>query len=818
MDVDPKVTTGSDVTSRTPDHAQPEVTENRVPNILKGRYLLGPELGRGGFAITYLASDLEVASRTVVVKVLNEYRSADAWSLNKFRHEMEALARIDHPNVVSVFDFGYREDGKPFLVMQYVAGQKLRDMIPRDGLPLAQVAGLMKQIGRALTAAHEVGVCHRDLKPENIIVQTDSEGEEHVKLIDFGIASIRAPGEEASTGISGTYSYMSPEQFQGKTSHESDVYQMGLIAYELVAGIKPFRAPTAAGILMQEMEGLKVLPTDLRPDLPDAAEEAIVKALAPNPRDRYERARDFGDALAAALVSDDWTTRSSTASGRRAKLIAAKRRRSRWIFVAASSFGVLALATVAYFFLFARPPTVDSVAVLPFQNRTGDPQMAYLAQGITESLINDLSRIPTLRVSARASVLKYDSPTVDVRTAGRELGVTELVNGFISKQGDALYLDTELIDVRSGTRLWGNAYTGKISSLTDVLEQFSREVTDRLRLKLSGPLKDRLKRQYAIGSHSYQEYLKGRFHLGKRTAADFQEAIRYFNQAIGANPDYAPAYSGLAQTYEFIAAFGSAYGGMIPAEALEKSRVAAKSALQLDGTLAEAYDALGFVEMQADYDWQSAEQEFQRAIELDPNLPEAHEDYAFNLAASGRFSEAAREAEVAERLEPDSPNVKAARGLVLLSARRYGDSLAVLTPVAKNPLTRAFVSDYVAENYWAQSRPAEAVAAIEALPPGFTPHFRIPLLVTAYARVGQTNRARQLLKSYVVQPDSAWWYGLALAHLGLHEPDTAIDDLEHGYEQRCEELIWIGVDPMLDELRQNSRFGVLVRRVRPDMK
>lgn len=479
---------------------------------------------------------------------------------------------------------------------------------------------------------------------------------------------------------------------------------------------------------------------------------------------------------------------------------------------------VLGLAAAAYFFLLARPPTVDSVAVLPFQNRTGDPQMAYLAQGITESLINDLSRIPTLRVTARGSVFKYDGPSVDVRTAGRELGVRRVVDGVISKQGDALYLDTELIDVRSGTRLWGNAYTGKISSLTEVLEQFSREVTDQLRLKLSGPLKDRLKRQYAVGSQAYQEYLEGRFHLSKRTGVDFQEAIRYFNQAIGANPDYAPAYSGLAQTYELIAAFGSAYGGMIPAEALEQSRVAAKRALQLDGTLAEAYDALGFVKMQADYDWQSAEQNFQRAIELDPNLPEAHEDYAFDLAASGRFSEAVREAEVAERLEPDSPNIKAAHGLVLLSARRYGDSLAVLTPVAKNPLTRGFVSDYIAENYWAQSRPAEALAAIEALPPGFTPHFRLPLMIAAYARVGQTDRARQLLNSYSVQPDTVWWYGLALAHLGLHQVDDALDDLEHGYEQRIEEIIWIGVDPMLDDLRQNSRFRILLRRVRPDMK
>ncbi len=590
MDLDPKVTSDSELPCGATQDSRPlPPTEGPSGTVLKRRYLLGPELGRGGFAITYLAADVEVASRTVVVKLLNEYRSNDAWALKKFRTEMEALARIDHPNVVSVLDFGYREDGKPFLVMQYASGQQLRGIIPRQGMPLAEIAHIIRQTGRALTAAHEVGVCHLDLKPENIIIQSDKEGEEQVKLIDFGIASIRAPGEDSSSRhASGTYAYMSPEQFQGKPSFASDVYGMGVIAYELVTGITPFRAPTAGGILVQQMEGLKVLPKDLRPDLPDAAQQAILKALSPDPRDRYERARDFGEALGSALVSTATAHNGSTVHARQFFVLG--RYSSRWILKAALAAVVIAVCAAAYFLLRGRSPEVDSVAVLPFHNR--DPQMAYLADGVTESLINDLSRIPTLRVSARGSVLKYDSPTADAREAGRELRVARVVDGSISRHGDDLFLDTELIDVRSGVRLWGNAYTGKMSSLAEVLQQFSTEVTDQLRLKLSEPLKDRLKRQYAVGSQAYQEYLKGRFYLNKRTAGDFQEAIRYFNQAIGADPEYAPAYSGLAETYGLIAAFGSVSGGMIPIQALEQSRIAAKRALELDGTLAEAYAAL----------------------------------------------------------------------------------------------------------------------------------------------------------------------------------------------------------------------------------
>ncbi len=820
MDLDPKVTSDADLTGEaTPKGDQLPRTEGLASDLLKGRYLLGPELGRGGFAITYVAADLEVASRKVVVKVLNEYRSNDAWALKKFRIEMEALARIDHPNVVSVLDFGYREDGKPFLVMQYVLGRQLRAILPRQGMPLAQIAHIMRQTGRALTAAHEVDVCHLDLKPENIIIQSDREGEEQVKLIDFGIASIRAPGEDSSsTHASGTYAYMSPEQFHGKGSCASDVYGMGVVAYELVTGITPFRAPTPGGILMQQMEGLKVPPRDLRPDLPEAAQQAILKALSADPRDRYERARDFGEALATALVSTElepapWvkpvTSSNSNAHGR--KLPAA--RSSRWLLNLAMLLVIIGVCGAAYFILRGKAPGVDSVAVLPFHNRTGDPQMAYLAEGITESLINDLSRIPTLRVSARGSVVRYDSSSVDARAAGRELGVTRVVDGSISRQGDDFSLDTELIDVRSGVRLWGNAYTGKISSLAEVLQQFSIEVTDQLRLKLSEPLKQRLKRQYAVGSEAYQQYLKGRFYLNKRTAADFQEAIRYFNQAIAADPEYAPAYSGLADTYGYIAAFGSAYGGMIPAHALKESRVAAERALHLDGTLAEAFSARAFVEMQADYNWKAAEQDFLRAIELDPKWPNAHELYAFELGASGRLDEAVREVNEAADLDPNSLGIKLAQGQVLRMAGRNDESLEVLQKGAATPLARGMFADYIAANYWAKSMPKQALATVENIPPSFTPHLRIPLLAAAYARAGNADRARELLNSYIVDPNTAGWYYLALAHLGLHQTEHAIDDLEHAYDQRYEDVIWFGVDPMLDQLRSNPRFHRLVRHI-----
>ncbi len=818
MEADPKETTGSDTGQPSPPEQPTEIVTREV---LKGRYQLGPEIGRGGFAITYLATDLDVASRKVVVKVLNEWRSSDSWALKKFRSEMEALARIDHPNVVSTLDFGQRENGKPFLVMQYVSGGSLRRAIPRDGLPLAQVAHIMKQTGRALSAAHDAGVLHRDLKPENVMVQTGSEGDDQIKLIDFGIATIgQLDSTTESSSTVGTYAYMAPEQFEGRSSVASDVYQMGVLAYELVTGIIPFRSTTPGGLVLQKLEELRVLPKDLRPELPEAAQEIILQAMSVKPGERPQRARDFGDALAAALVSGDleplrWDHldgRRSSSSLRRA-MAARKRRRRRWMIATGALIAVAAIAAAAYWLTRGKQEAPDSVAVLPFRNETGNAQLEYLTDGITESLIDNLSRIPTIRVSALGSVLRYENAVPDARKAGRELGVSRVVTGTVSRHGNAFSFYTELIDVQSGIRLWGRRYSGSMPALTSALEQFSTEVTDQLRLKLSEGVRARLARQFAVGSQPYQDYLKGRFHLNQRTPAGFRDAIRYFNQAIAADPRYAPAYSGLANAYAIMAGFGSAYGGVIPAEALQQARIAANHALELDGTLAEAYAARGTVEMQADYDWTAAERDFQRAIQLDPNWPEAHEFYAFDLGASGRFEESMREIDAADRLDPNSTGITLAKGLILQMANRPDESLAVVRRLAADPVGRELAGDLVAENYWAKGMPGEALATVESLPPGLTPHLRVPLLAAAYAHAGQDEKAREILRSYTIQRESAWWYYLVLAHLALGDTSEALTDLEHGYEQRYGEMIWLNVDPKLNSLRTNSRFRAVLRRV-----
>jgi len=794
-------------------------TDSIVQDSLKGRYQLVRELGRGGFGVTYLAIDTEVASRKVVVKILRKRRSEDAWSLKKFKGEMEALARIDHPGVVAVVDFGHLEDERPFLVMQYVAGTSLRALIQPGGMPLERMADIVRQAARALTAAHEVGVCHRDLKPENIMVQTRS-GEEQVKLIDFGIASIKdSDTEPTPTKIAGTGLYMAPEQFWGESSPASDIYQLGVVAYEMATGIVPFGKSAADGLPQQKMKALRVPPKELRPDLPAAAQDAILRAISPDPCERYPRARDFGDALAAALLGgavEDVNARPSAVSTEPLTpqpIPGNVRRHSRlWLLAA-----VLALAVAAILWVLLKAPVSDSVAVLPFENRMHDPDMEYLTEGITESLINDLSRIPMLRVSARGSVFRYDSPKVDPQRAGRELHVGRVVRGSVSRSADELRIEAELIDVRSGARLWGRTYTGKLSSLSNALEQFSTEVTDQLRLKLSVPLKERLARQYAIRSDPYQDYLKGRFHMNKRTPEDFESAVRYFEQAIAKDAAYAPAYAGLAYTYSLLAWHASLFGNTAPIHALEKARAAAQRALELDGTLAEAYTSLGSVQMQADYQWDAAEKTFQRAIELDRNWADAHESYALELAALGRFDEGEREIKVAETLEPDQWPLRAAHATIFYQARRYDHALAILDEIAKDTRDLGSLGDIMALNYWAKSMPAEALEAVLRLPATFTPDLRTPLLVSAYARAKQEKKANALLNSYTVRPETAVWYYIALAHLALGQKAKALHDLERDYERRSAEIPFIAVDPMMDGLRADARFRALLARMRLDL-
>jgi eukaryotic-like serine/threonine-protein kinase len=790
------------------------VTLTVVQEWLKGRYILERELGRGGFGVTYLAADTSLSSRRVVIKVLLHHRSSDAWSLKKFKTEVDALARIDHPGIVTVMDCGELPDGRPFIVMQYVNGTPLRQLIPKSGMPLARFADILLQTGRAISAAHEAGVLHRDLKPENIMLQTRTGGEESVRVIDFGLAAvIDSDIPLTSTKVAGTWQYMAPEQFEGKSFPATDVYQLGVVAYELATGIVPFRSESPPALLSEKMKSVKVPPRDLRPELPEAAQFAILRALSPNPLHRQSTPRELGEELSRAVLGHvHLPVQSDVLPGVKSRREGVSRTAfRRWLAAALLAGG--AILVICLLLWTSRPArTKNRIAVLPFYNRAGDPDTAYIADGITEALINDLSHIPALNVRARGTVLPYENSNADPLAAGRALSVDRLVHGSVRKIGNEFQISVELMDIASGSHVWGDTYKTTASSLSKAVANVSAGITDQLRVNLSSSYKERRARKYAVDSKAYTYYLKGRFHLNnKRTADDLNRAVENFETAISADSSYAPAYAALAYAYTVIAFNGSSFAGSANATqlyALKDAKAAANRALELDATLAEAYTSLAMVHMQLDYDWDDAERTFRRAIDLDPNWADTRESYGLELAALGRTDDGLREVSMAETLEPGNPAFKVAKAFVLYNARRYDESLGVLKAALPNKPDAEAFGDMFAENYWAKSMNDRALSAVLSIPAALTD--RVALVAAAYARVGEGGKARKLLMPYLSSQRVGPWYEVALAHISLDDKMSAVKDLERACNRRSSEVLFLGVDPMLDPLRSESGFRKLL--------
>nr|MDQ5872187.1 protein kinase [Acidobacteriota bacterium] len=599
-----------------------------------GPYEILAPLGAGGMGEVYRARDAKL-DRDVAIKVLPQSVAADPDTLARFEREAKAVAALSHPNILSIFDFGAQE-GISYAVMELLEGETLRGKLDAGPITQKQAVDYALQVAKGLAAAHEKGIVHRDLKPENLFVSRDG----HVKILDFGLAKrveAVAPGKETSAPtnsghtepgtVMGTAGYMSPEQVKGfAVDHRSDIFSFGTILYELLSGKKAFKretsAETMAAILRDEPPELSESGRNISPAL-----DRIVQHCLEKDRDhRFQSARDIAFALSE-------TSGPAAASGAQA---ARKRpRRGRL----AIGLGVVALAAAA---LWLRPgKTIDSLAVLPFVNAGGDPNAEYLSDGITESLINSVSQIPGIRVVSRASAFHYKGKDVGARAVGRELGVRAVLTGRIVQRGDALSIRAELVDARDDTHLWGEEYNRRLSDILAVQEEIARDISGKLRQRLTGEEKKRLTKLYTENAEAYGLYLKGRYHWNKRTGEDIQKGIGYFQQAIEKDPTYALAYAGLADSYAIL----YQYAGLPSSETFPKAKAAASKALEIDDSLAQAHATLASVHQHSDWDFSAAEKEYRRAIELDPKYPTAHHWYSLFLSELGRHEPAIAEAE-----------------------------------------------------------------------------------------------------------------------------------------------------------------------------
>ena len=768
-----------------------------------GPYEILAPIGAGGMGEVYSARDTRL-DRDVAIKVLPEHLAQNPVALSRFERESKAVATLSHPNILALYDVG-GEQGISFAVTELLEGETLRKRLEKGAVPWRKAAGIGAAVADGLAAAHAKGIIHRDLKPENIFLTSDGR----VKILDFGLARVKPPvspqGQsciptETETGtVMGTASYMSPEQVRGERADvPSDIFSFGCVLYEMLAGRRAFTRETAAQTMAAILE---VEPPDLAgcdKQIPAELDRVVTHCLEKNPRQRFQSAHD----LAFALRAVEGPGSAAALPGNR------KRLRPVWMAMTLA----VALAGASLYWLNRPGQAIDSLAILPFANVGADPNNEYLSDGITEDLINSLSQLPKLRVTARSLAFRYKGPQVDPQKAGRDLHVRAVLTGRVRERDGALNIQAELVNVDDGAQLWGAQYSQKLSGILALQQEIAQAVSGKLHLQPAVERQKRLAKRSTENTEAYQLYLKGRYYWNRRTEHTLKRAVEYFQQAIGKDPGYALAYAGLADCY----AVYNSYQVELPRESGPKAKAAATKALEIDDTLAEAHASLGMTRMSYEWDWAGAEREFQRAIELDPNYATAHHWYGICLSATGRSEQAIASLKRARQLDPLSLIINADMGLELYFARRYDEAIEQVRKTLEMDPDFVAGHRHLGMAYEQKAMYTEAIAEFQkALDVSRGNPFALGSLGHAYAVSGNRGKARQALsdlrelsKRRYVSP-----FDTAVIYTGLGDKERALEWLEKASDDRSLQMIFLKVDPRFDRLHADSRFAGLLRRM-----
>lgn len=786
-----------------------------------GPYKIISHLGGGGMGEVYRAKDLRLG-REVAIKVLSEKFTSDSEALNRFEREARAVAALSHPNILAIHDIG-KDQNISFTVTELLAGETLRGRLGKGALPWRKSAELAASVADGLAAAHAKGIIHRDVKPENIFLTSDG----HTKLLDFGLVRLepREGSAQAETAefspsntnpgtVMGTAGYMSPEQVRGQeVDARSDIFSLGCVLYEMATGQRAFSRPTAAETMTTILHDEPPEPSESGKKIPLELQRVIRHCLEKNREERFQSARDLAFDLRTLLTGSGAIQALGGVSGRR---------RAAGIVLLATA--LLGLALLAYFYFLSprdsgdrhktqgTSQAIESVAVLHLLNVGKDPNTDYLCEGLTDSLINSLSQIPKLKVKSSSSVRRYKGRDVQPETVGEELGVQAVLSGRLNQRGDNLTISLELVDARDGVHLWGQSYQRKLDDVLKLHEEIVREITDKLRLQLTGEEKQRLSRRATENNDAYRAYLQGRFFWNKRTEEAFTKAIGYFQQAIEKDPTFALAYVGLGDAYALL----SDYNFLPPREAIPKAKSALSRALELDPTLGEAHAPLAMIRFRYDFDWAAAEKEFRHAIALSPNYATAHHWYGYFLTAAERFDDAERELKRAQELDPLSLIINANLGFRLLLARKYEPAIEQCQKVLGMDANFAVPHSYLGRAYEQLGKHDLAIAAFQEAVKlsGGNREFTAGL-AHAYGQAGKSKEARKFLDELV--HGAAGRYVppvyVAIVHLGLRDNETAFQWLHKAYQQRDSALTYLRVDPRFDPVRSDPRYAELLKQV-----
>ena len=781
-------------------------------------YTVQSAIGAGGMGEIYLASDTRL-KRDVAIKILPEKLTQNVLAVERFMREARAVSALNHPNILTIYDIGEHNKIK-FIATEFVEGETLRQKISKANLDLNQILDIVIQIAEALSSAHEAGIVHRDIKPENIMLRTDG----YVKVLDFGIAKLSEPSalagglttnsSNAATVIQtattpgmilGTAAYMSPEQARGfEIDARSDIFSFGVMLYELIAGRVPFAGETISDILAAILKSEPPTLSEAVKNLPSELEWMIAKALCKNRDERYQTIRSFLNDLRRLRHRLEYETVLQRVSDSGANNLA-EMQPTRILTGNLTGVSTRKKRT---------RKAIDSLAVLPLVNFGGDENTEYFSDGITECIINSLSKLPKLRVVPRSTVFRYKGEETDSQKVGEELDVRTVFSGRVMKLGDSIIVRAELVDVANESQIWGEQYRRPMTDIFTLLEEIAEDISEQLKLKLTGEEKKNLAKRYTDNTEAYQFYLKGRYFVTtKRTEEWIKKGIEYFQKAIDLDPNYALAFSGIAEAYGFLA---SSTGGWSPHKAYPKAEAAAMKALELDDSLGEAHCSLGFSRLLYDWDFAEAEHHFLEAIRLSPNYPNAHDGYGFYLKAVGRHAEAIEKGKLVQKLEPLSTFAHVSLGYAYYFARDYEKAIQECRKALEMDKNLTFAYRNLGLAFLQQKKFDKAIDALKnAVKYSCGGLAFESYLGVAYGLAGKRHEAFEVLENLKIIDREKYVpaYNFAIIYAGLSELDKAFEWFEKALKERSGFLPFLKVEPVVDNLRGDKRFQDLLERI-----
>jgi len=766
-------------------------------------YRIIEKIGEGGMGVVYKAHDMRL-DRSVALKFLPADLTRDAEARQRFIHEAKAASALQHPNICTIHDIDETADNRLFIVMDCYEGETLKQKIGRGPLTLEETIDIATQVAQGLAKAHESGIIHRDIKPGNIMIGKDGIA----RIVDFGLAKLAGQTVLTKTGRTlGTVAYMSPEQARGEqVDQRTDIWSLGVVLYEMITGWLPFPGDYEQAIVYRIVNEEPEPITSVQRNVPAGLERIVERALAKSAAKRYQHVGE----MATELQTLKKELEAGVAKPRLIKLRIPRKKRP---YVYSAIAVLLATIVVTKFFLLPGGlETIDSLAVLPLENLSGEPAQDYLASGIHEALITDLAKLSGFRrVTARSSVKRFENTTLPPKEIARELGVDALVTGSVLRSGNRVQITAHLISASAETRMWSERYDREFRDVLSLQNEIVSAITRAINLQLTPQEQVQLKSQRPVNPEAYEAYLQGRFYWLKQTRQDFDLAERYFQLALEKDPNYALAYSGLAYVWMVRADAGF----QPPSETFPKAKAFLSKALELDSTLAELRVSLANHKAATEWDWSGAEREFKRAIEINPNLADARFFYSDLLLALGRTEEWNREVQRALELDPLDDFKKSFYGWHLNYVGRYDEAIPIFQKLLPTGPNKA--SNYLGlwGAYYKKGMYDEALAAAKDYFLAIGDRKFADALGAGGGEVAYRAGMKRAGEVMVEHSKRRHVPGIRIARMFAHagDNDLALRWLEKAYQNRESPLMRLGVFWDWDDLRFDPRFQDLLRRM-----